>query len=55
MTPQEIESVIEGKDYWMDSKEVIKRLSKRNDIRENPAPKTKAPRKPRVPKQAKAS
>lgn len=55
MTPQEIESVIEGKDFWMDSKEVIKRLSKRNDIRENPAPKTKAPRKPRVPKQAKAS
>ena len=30
LTESEIESVIEGKDYWMESDEVIRRLRKRN-------------------------
>jgi len=30
MTKTEIDQVVEGKDFWMDANEVIKRLEKRN-------------------------
>lgn len=32
MTKAEIDQVVEGKDFWMDSNEVIKRLEKRNKV-----------------------
>lgn len=31
MTDEEIQSVIDGKDYWMDSEEVIRRINARNE------------------------
>ena len=30
-TPDEIESILEGKDYWLSPDEVTERLKKRND------------------------
>lgn len=44
LTKEEIDEVINGKDFWLDSKEVVKRLQKRNDAQE------KSKRKPRTRK-----
>jgi hypothetical protein len=48
-TQEEIDSILEGKDYWLSPDEVTERLQKRNDILEKGLKKsvtgTKTPRK----------
>lgn len=52
-TPEEIDSILDGKDYWMDPDEVTERLQKRNEkaeaakaAAEKAAAKTETPAKP---------
>ena len=40
-TKDEIDSILEGKDYWMDPSEVTKRLNARNKIMESEHKKQK--------------
>ena len=47
MTDEEIKSMLDNKDIWMDGEEVVKRLQNRIDEREKPPTTPKAPRKTR--------
>jgi len=44
-TQEEIDSILEGKDYWLSPDEVTERLQQRNDILENGAKEVKKPAK----------
>jgi len=46
MTSEEIKSMLDNKDIWMDGEEVVRRINLRIQKAESPA---KAPRKPRTP------
>ena len=48
LTPEEIEQVKNGREYWFDATEARERMQKRRDFIENP-PKPKKPRKPKTP------
>jgi hypothetical protein len=40
MEDAELTSLLDGKDFWMESPEVIERLQKRKDLYENPPKKS---------------
>lgn len=53
MSAEEIKSMLENKDIWMDGEDVVKRIEAKIKKAEKPAPKAKAKpaaRKPRAPK-----
>jgi hypothetical protein len=45
MEDDELTSLLDGKDFWMESPEVIERLQKRKDLYENPPKKSTKRRK----------
>jgi ATP-dependent protease ClpP protease subunit len=46
-TQEEIDSILEGKDYWLSPDEVTERLQKRNDILEEVKTAKTTPKNPR--------
>jgi hypothetical protein len=46
-TQEEIDSILEGKDYWLSPDEVTERLQKRNELLEAEKAAETAPKNPR--------